>query len=276
MNMNRMPSSEKQAAGLPPDLARKIADLEGYFELGMAREALQAARALLKHRPVHRYAFTEALHPICVHATKCRSWKRLVEDAYAQCSTRNQKVLRSDMLEFHVSRRDYESAYRFIPPRPQQVGDIAFSMWTLLNLKKVEQAKPLCRKCRRLLLQPQDRYDFAMLVDALADYHAQIGDLSTAEAYWRMSPPEEPFFESAARGLVELQAVRGQAYAAAMRATLEKARAEPDGWLEIVLPGNEKARLANACKALQKYSAALSRIVPEKELWRFGSPMREG
>jgi len=270
MNMNRTPSSESELANLPPDLARKIMDLQGYFELGMAKEALAVARALLKYRPVYPYAFTEALWPIFVHADHCRTWKRLVESAYAQFSTRNQKALRSNMLQFYVSMRDYESAYRFLSPRPQAVDDLMFSMWTLLNLKKVEQAKPLWRKCRRLLLQTQDRFEFGMLVEALADYHAYIGDLSTAEAYWRLAPPEQPFFESAARGLVEIQAVRGHAYVAAGHAILEKTDAEAGGWLDIVLPGNEKGRLADAYKDLQKYSAALSRIVPEKELWRFG------
>ncbi len=270
MKMNRTPSPESQPAGLPPDLASKMNDMQGYDELGMAKEALQVARALLKYRPVHPQAFRAALSTLCVHANKCRAWKQLVEDAYAQLSTRNQKALRSEMLGFHVSRQDYESAYRFIPPRPRDVRDLVLSMWTLLDLKKVKQAKPLCRKCRRLLLQLQDRFSLGMLVDALADYHAQIGDLNTAEAYWRMAPPEEPLFESAARRLVELQAARGHAYVAAMRATLEKAFAEADCSLDLMLPGNEKARLADVCKTLQKYSAALSRIVPEKELWRFG------
>jgi len=139
------------------------------------------------------------------------------------------------------------------------------------RLKNIQQARPLCRKCRRFLRQPQHRFAFSMLVDAMADYHAQTGDLSTAEAYWRLAPPEEPFFESAARGLVKLQAVRGHTYASAGRATLQKAHAESNqGLLDLILPGNEKSRLADVLKDLQKYSSALTRIVPKRDLWKFG------
>jgi hypothetical protein len=91
-----------------------------------------------------------------------------------------------------------------------------------------------------------------------------------AEACWRLAPPEEPFFENAARGLVKIQAVRGQAYVSAGRTLLGKANVQPEDSLDLILPGNEKSRLAAALKDLRKYSAALNRIVPKRDLWQFG------
>jgi tetratricopeptide (TPR) repeat protein len=268
--MNRAPH-DSDHEDLPLDLTRKITELDGYYEMGMAREALQLARQLLKYRPVHQAAFQHALWTILVHADRCRTWKRLVEAAYGQLSSRGKKIARLAMLRFYNSMWDYESASRFLPKHPQQVDEVVFSMWTLLGLKKTDRARPLCRKCLKFLRQPQHRFDFSMLVDALADYYAQIGDLSAAEAYWRLAPPEEPFFESAARGLVKIQAVRGHSYVSVGRVTLQKAYVESEqGPLDVILPGNEKSRLANAVKDLQKYSVALTRIVPKRDMWRFG------
>ena len=268
--MNRTPPTEAKSIGLPLDLAGRIKDLQGYFELGMAKEALQAARDLLRRRPVYPYAFTEAPWPIFVFADLRQPWKRLVETAYAQASSRTKKSLRPHMLEFYTSISDYESACRYLSPRPQTVEEVVSSMRTLLNLKKVEQALPLCRKCGNLLLQPHDQLDHSMLLDALADYHAQTGDLNTAETYWRLVPPEDPLFEKAARALVEIQAVRGHASVAAGRAALERVRAQLGGFVDLVRPGTVKESRENVRRHLQRYSAAFSRIVPEKDLWRFG------
>ena len=268
--MSRTLPTEAKPTDLPLDLARRIRESQGYFELGIPKEALKAARELLKHRPVYAYAFTEALWPIHVFADRRQPWKRLVETAYAQASSRTKKALRRQMLEFYISMSDYESAYRYLSPRPQTVEEAVSSMRTLLNLQKVEEARPLCRKCRKLLLQPQDQMDHSMLLDALADYHAQTGDLNTAEGCWRLVPPEDPLFEKAARALLEIQAARGHASVAAGRAALERVRTQLGGFVDLVRPGTVKESRENVRRNLHRYSAALSRIVPEKDLWRFG------
>ena len=149
------------------------------------------------------------------------------------------------MIEFYTSMSDYESAYRYLSPRPQTVEEVVSSMWTLLNLKKVEQAIPLCRKCGNLLLQPQDQLDHSMLLDALADYHAQTGDLYTAETYWRLVPAEDPLFEKATRALVEIQAVRGHASVAVGHAALERVRAQLGSFVDLVRHGTVKESREN-------------------------------
>lgn len=162
--MNQRPSPESDPSDLPSDLANKITEMEGYSGIGMAKEALQIARTLLKYRPVHPCAFSHALSTITIQADHCRTWRRLVEGAYAQSPGRTRKALRSDMLDFYVSVPDYEAAFRFIVKRPNTLGDIVFSLWTLLNLRKPEQAKPLWRKCRRLLAQARDPFTLGMLL----------------------------------------------------------------------------------------------------------------
>jgi len=108
-----------------------------------------------------------------------------------------------------------------------------------------------------------------MLLDALADYHAQAGEWEGAEKCWRASPVQEPLFHSAACRLVQLQAIRGRHYAAAGQAALSNRRA-PSGAFELMLPKNQKARDDETHKRLLKYDVALERVVPKKEFWRYG------
>jgi hypothetical protein len=254
----------------PAKLAGKIGELHGYFELGMAKESLQIARALLSHRPVHPVVVKEAVCAILVHADSSRTWRRSVEKAYAQAGSRCKNAIRSEMLQFYYSVHDFELAGRFVSSCPADITDIFFSILTLLELRTPDRAKPLCRRCRQLLEQPQDRFFYGMLLDGLGEYHAHIGDWDAAERYWRSAPKEEPFFASAARGLVGIQAARGHCFAAAGQKAFQELKIAPIGDLDLVVPGNEASRISSACKDLRRYSAALCRIVPEKELWRFG------
>lgn len=92
MNMSRTPSPESEPASLPPDLANKIKDLQGYYELGMANEVLRMARALIKYRPVQLYAFTEALRQVLF----------MGEHAENRCQERIQTSLQKDLKDLHA------------------------------------------------------------------------------------------------------------------------------------------------------------------------------
>jgi tetratricopeptide (TPR) repeat protein len=270
MFMKRMPSPERPVKSVPAAIINQVNEMKGFYELGMGKEALKIVRLLLKYRPVHPFVFKEAVQTILVQADYCRTWRRSVEKAYVQSSNRNRRTLRPDMLRFYISLWDYRSALKFIPKRPENIGDLVFSLWTFLELKMMDQAKPLWRKCRGLLGRVDDRFDRAMLIDALAQYHAQIGELGAAEDYWIHAPEEEPFFENAARGLVKIEAIRGQFYVMAGELSFEHMRPEANRELDLVIPANSKARMSDVLKDLKRYSAALYRVVPEKELWRFG------
>jgi hypothetical protein len=253
---------------LPEDIHKKLTELEGVLGLGMQKETLSIARDLLKRRPVHPVAFYEGLSAILIHADRLHCWRKAVEKAHGAIQPKFQPLVRSQMLGFYVSLKDWATAEQFLAKRPKSADDLMFTMWTFLELRKLKKAKPICRKCLKMLMVTKDRFTGSMLLDALGDYYAQIGDLDNAETASITSPPEEPLFDSAAARLVQIQAVRGRIYATLAQKKLGRGASDE---LDLMLPGNRKARSTAVHGKLEQYKSALHRIVPKDELWRFGA-----
>jgi hypothetical protein len=109
------------------------------------------------------------------------------------------------------------------------------------------------------------------LLEALASYHAQVGELGTAEDYWiKVASLDEPFARNGMTGLVKLAAVRGLFYVAAGLLQIQKFRKNGTDGLAITLPHNRDGRLDQAERQLKRSQEALEKIVPSDELWRFG------
>jgi len=237
----------------------------------MKRDALRLARQILKRSGIDGSSFKAALNAVLVQADRLKAWKPLLEEAYARLSKRDQRTARSPMLAFYSSIRDWESAYRMLPARHTTALELLFSMETLLNLRKVNAAKSVQRKCQRMLRQRIDTFSASALLDALASYHAQIGELGAAEEYWgELSTLDEPLARGGMAGLVEIAAVRGMFFVAA--GLLQLAEFEKKGFddLAIILPHNRRARFAQAERQLLRYQKALEKIVPPSELRRYG------
>ncbi len=268
--MNRKYPPNVLPPELPGQLTRQLNELEGFIGLGMQKEALQLSRILLRSRPAHPTVFSETLTALLIHADRLRPWRALVERTYADLPKHSRNLVGSEMLSFYVSIRDWQAAAAFVPTRPETPHELVFTMWTLLNMRRIHEARPIQRKCLRLLRVTRDRFEASMLLDALADYHAQIGELDSAESYWSVSPPEQPLFQSAAQALVQAQAVRGKYWVAAVQRAVEDSDAPLGDHTELILPGNADSLSRRTFKKLTRYLAALESIVPEMEMWRFG------
>ncbi len=71
------------------------------------------------------------------------------------------------MLGFYVCLDDWHPAAGSIPmPRPT-CCDLVVSIWTLLNLYQLQEAKPVQRKCLRLLPLCKREFDMSTLAEAL-------------------------------------------------------------------------------------------------------------
>jgi tetratricopeptide (TPR) repeat protein len=271
--MKRPESNRNPQTDLPSHLFHALCELNGFSEMGMQEDVLKSARALFKLRPMHPAVLSEALSAILIHADQLPRWRAAVEKAYAGMSARLRKFVRSEMLGFYVSVRDWNKASQFIPARPRAAQDLLFTMWTLLNLRRMDEARAIERKSIKLLLKSEDRFETSMLLDALADYYAQTGHWAEAEVCWQLSPPEEPFFDTAACRLVQLQAMQGMRNANLGLSTLAGLEALPDEHA-LMLPGNQRERFEEIHKELTRYEKALKRVVPEKEFWEFGVTTR--
>jgi hypothetical protein len=251
-------------------LHHQLAELEGYVGLGMKRASLRMARQFLKRNRINARSFESALEAIFIQADRLGSWRPLVEQAHARLSKRDQRTTRSQMLAFYCSLRDWDSAHRVMPKRLSSPTDLLFAMDTVLNLRKMDAAKSIQRRCDRMLKRRVDRFQSAALLEALASYHAQAGELGAAEKCWLKSAVlDEPFARNGLAGLVEIAAVRGMRYVTAGLLQIEDFKKPADD-LAITLPNNRKVMLAQAERQLNRYQSALEKIVPPSEFWRFG------
>jgi tetratricopeptide (TPR) repeat protein len=247
---------------------REDKQLEGYIELGMAREALQLARCLLARPGIAPKQFSSAANAILVQADKLKQWRIPLEKAYACLSESGQRLVRPEMFRFYVSLEDWEGAYRFLSTRPRHSSELLFSMWTLLNLNK--PAKSVQRKCLRALRTTTDPFDTSNLLEALASYHARAGELEAAENYWRKSAVLEPFAHNALVGLVEIAVVRGQLLAKAGLSLIERFKKTGQDEQAITLPRNRDSVFQKAERDLKRYHGILQKIVPPGNLGAFG------
>lgn len=246
-------------------------ELQGHVDLGMKRDALRLARQFLKSDRINASEFNAALEAVLIQADRVRPWKTLVEEAYARLSKQDHREVNSQMLGFYYSLHDWESAYRLLPARPQTAHDLMFSMETLLNLRKMAAAKSTQRKCLRMLKQRIDTQAAAALLDALATYHAQLGDLDAAEKYWQeVARLDEPFADNGLSRLVDIQVVRAMLYVKTGLLQIEEFGKKGDDAQAITLPRNRDAILRQAERRLKRYQKSLEKIVPPKELWSFG------
>jgi len=237
----------------------------------MKRDALNLAREILKAGKISVIKFNAALEAILVQADRLKPWRPVVEKAYARLPERVRRMVQSQMLGFYNAIHDWDSAYRFLPARPQTPEDLLFSMETLLNLRKLDAAKSIQRRCLRMLGQSADTAAAAPLLEALASYHAQAGELEAAEEYWKAAATVDgPFARNAMTGLVEIAAVRGLCYLAAGLQQIEEFRKSRIDEEAIILPRNREGMLEQAEQHLKRYQEALVRVVPPDELWHFG------
>ncbi len=174
------------------------------------------------------------------------------------------------MLHFYVSIKDWKMAASFVPKRSNDPTTLLFSMWTWLELKELEKARSLHKKCLRQLQATDSRDEFAIssLLEALGSYYAQVGEWSLAEQAWKSGQDYSTFAENAWDGLVKLHAYRGLLQAnLAFDSAKENIFSEDDG---LMLPGNSAGRCALVDNTFRRYAKHLARVIPPKERWRFG------
>src|SRR5438046_5279106 len=120
-----------------------VAEISGYCDIGMKREALRLARAVFAKRRISPEEFFEAIRAIGVDSD-CRRFKPQIEAAYGRQSRRFKSWARAGMLYTYVTLEDWESAAQFVSVQNvSSAGEMFFSMEVLLALDKLEDAEHL-------------------------------------------------------------------------------------------------------------------------------------
>ena len=247
-----------------------VRELEGYVEAGMKNDALALARQFLTARPARVARFSAAMETLLIQADRLGQWRRQVERAFASLSVKAQRSVRCLMFRFYASLDKWSEAREFMPARCCSAVDLFFAMETLLNLRDGKAAHRIERACLRRLRTTSDRFEQAMLWDALANYDAYCFRLGGAEECWLAAPNVLPFIAEKTRGLVEIATVRAMLFVWAGLREVDRLRKEAGDENAVMLPGNTKAILDKLERDLWKYQHVLEKIVPSSEAWRFG------
>src|SRR5439155_25438129 len=107
-------------------LSGTAAEISGYADIGMKKEALRLTWKVLEKRRILPDEFTEALRTIGVYASfkSFKKWKPKFEAAYERQSRKFKRKVRSDMLAMYVSLKEWETALQFVSiQRPSAASD---------------------------------------------------------------------------------------------------------------------------------------------------------
>lgn len=113
--------------------AKIVTELDGWIELGHARQALLSARLLLK-QPLDGQQFAKAIEAVLIHANRLKPWREKIESAFQHLKPQARQSSRSPMFQFYVALSDWKAAARFLPRNPRRPDELLFAMWTLVNL----------------------------------------------------------------------------------------------------------------------------------------------
>ncbi|MEN9677419.1 MAG: hypothetical protein RIS76_3315 [Verrucomicrobiota bacterium] len=258
-------------SGMNIDLALQREELEGCLHLGMEREALRSAGRLLRAANLNATIFDSAVNALLICEDRLARWTGRVESAFADLSRRDQLKSAKVMFNLYVSLNRWNDAARFLPRRPATAEELLFSMWTLLNLRRIQEAEPIYKASVRKFKRVEDEFDQSCLLEALGCYWAQNRDWGAAEYASERGADFWPFAPQAWQRLVKIQAVRGWQMATELSAAIDQGCSEREtGSSAAASNHGTSADLVEQKALLDRQAARLSKVVPAKERWQFG------
>lgn len=253
------------------DLVLQREELEGCLQLGMEREALLLAGRILRAANLNATTFKSAVDALLICENRLARWIGRVESAFAELSQRNQRKSAKVMLALYVSSNRWIDAARFLPRRPATAEELLFSMWTLLNLRRMEEAAVLFKSCGRRLRKCEDEVEQSCFLEATAGFAAQAGDWDAAERVSLEGTKFWPVVPNAWERLVKLHALRGLLEANEVFDFVRDERARTDSRTSPVAKASCTAEQLNELDAdFHRHAKHLAKVIPAKERWQFG------
>ena len=250
-------------------LYKKVGEMDGLSEMNMHKEAVELATRILAEEQLDAPAFNKALSAILIGGNDIEKLKELIQAAFNRIPNREQPKARHQMLGYFCSIKDMKTALEYVST-PASGGELLFVMDVLLANDRLDEAEKLFFRSRNKLKGIKNVFDWGMLFAAMARFCERTGRLNEAEQYWlHVSELDEPILRDALSGLVKIQIIHAWKHLQRGLRQIEKFGANIDP-TAVLLPGNHDKLLADARKELETYCEALEKIVPEKDLWKFG------
>ena len=134
------------------------------------------AGRILRSQNLNGNAFDSAVNALLICEDRLGRWLGRVESAFAALRRHDQRKTGKAMFNLYVSLNHWDDAARFLPKRPTTAEDLLFSMWTLLNLRRMEEAELIYKASVRKFKQVEDEVERSCLLEAIGCYWAQNRD----------------------------------------------------------------------------------------------------
>ena len=261
----------KNGSGRNPDDSSEeaaVRELDGYVGMGMKREACRIVRQVLAQKRISSAALDQVLSAVGVLSDPKR-WVAELESAWRRQSPSVRRAANSTMLALYANVDEWEKAARHVTLRTLcSPSDFLYGMQTMLETGRMKDAATVARKARKALKNAEDAFDLSCLIEALAIYHARVGEWAEAFGLWSRAPRNEPLSRNAAAGCVELCLVKALAL---IRKELATVYGLPvDFEYEISLPGNTDGMRKETEMELRKFQRALEKMIPAERRLELG------
>ena len=253
------------------DVALQREELEGCLHLGMEPEALRLAGRMLRAANINAIIFDSAVNALLICEDRLGRWLARVESAFAALGRRDQRKSSKVMFNLYVSMGRWSDAARFLPRRPASAEELLFSMWTPLNLRRIEEAELIYKASIRRFKQAEDEFEQSCLLEAIGCYWAQNRDWGAAEYACQRGADYWPFAPQAWQRLVKIQAARGWQMATELSVLIAQECSEREtGRSPAASNHGTAAGLAEQKALLDRQASRLAKVVPANERWQFG------
>lgn len=252
------------------DLTLQREELEGCLPLGMEREALGLAGRILRSDNINTVAFDSAVNALLICEDRLGRWIASVESAFTALRRRDQRRASKVMFNFYVSLNRWTDAARFLPRRPADAQEVLFSMWTLLDLRRMEEAAALCKSAIRRQEKCSDAFDQSCLLEATACCLAQQGCWVAAEYVSEECTQFWPFAPNAWDRLVKIHALRGLMSANEVFGFVTRARRTHECQSPNAKVACTTEQLNELDADFHRQASRLAKVIPAKERWQFG------
>src|SRR6266567_2057377 len=270
----KQPRSERNTTSIQGSTT--AAEIRGYADIGMKKEALRAAHGVLAKRRIRPEEFAEAHRAIGVFSD-FEKWKSQLEAACNRQSRKFKQEVRPYMVELYGSLGEWETALKFLSVRePSGAIEIFFGMEALLELDNLQDAKKLAVECSKAFESATDAFEQSLLLTALARYYSRVRRWYAATNAWEHMPLEQPFRRDALSGIVKIHLARAlRAIDRGLKA-LSELKDNPDSENQLSLPGNDLALTAQAEKELLRFKRGIEKVLPEDTQKQLGIAVSTG
>jgi hypothetical protein len=269
--------TQRNAAGMQGSAV--AAEISGYVDIGMKKEALRLTRKVLEKRRIHPEEFSEVIRTmgICLSSKAWKGCKPKIEAAYNRQSRKVKRKVRPNMIEMYASLGDWETAVQLLSiQRCSSASELFFGVGVLLKLDRLEDARVLAIRCAKALPFATSRFEQSLLLDALADFFARTHSWDHAITAWQDAPLEEPFRGNALSGIVKIHLARAFESIEIGLRKLAELKENVDNENELCLPGNDLALTLKTEKELLKFKRGIEKLLPQKVRKELGIDITTG